>query len=246
MVSFPGGEGSSKEDPMTRLLVLAALFALFTAPAAAAPSQITVTADGRSSTMPDIATANFTISTNASTAAAATSDNNARYDRLLATLERLGIAKNDIRTTTFSLNFNAPPTPPDVPGQGQRYGYFVYRGISVTVRRISLVGKTVDAAVSAGVTDVNGVSFDTSDKGGQFTQALRDAIGQAHAHAQAMASAAGLRIVRVKVMQEGVASRPLPMVQAEVFKAAPAPVPTQIEPSAVETRATVTVTYEAQ
>ncbi|HKU67912.1 MAG TPA: SIMPL domain-containing protein [Candidatus Baltobacteraceae bacterium] len=232
---------------MTRLLALAALFMLFAAPAAAAaPSEITVTAEGRSSTMPDMASANFTISTNASSAAAATSENNARYNRLLEALARLGIAKSDIRTTSFSLNFNPPPRPPDAAQPGQRYGYFVYRGVGVTVRQLSLVGKTVDAAVGAGVTDVNGVSFDTSDTRGQFAQALRDAMAQARTHAQAMASAAGLHIVRVKVMQEGVLSHPIPLLQAEVFKAAPAPVPTQIEPSAVETRATVTVTYEAQ
>jgi uncharacterized protein YggE len=54
-----------------------------------------------------------------------------------------------------------------------------------------------------------------------------------------------LHIVRVKSIQEGVLSRPLPVMQEAVFRAAPA-APTQIEPSAVETRATVTVTYEAQ
>lgn len=232
---------------MSRLLALGALLVVFAAPAAAAtPSEITVTAEGRSSTMPDMATANFTISTNAATAAAATSENNSRYDRLLEAMGRLGIAKSDVRTTSFSLNFNPPPKPPDVPQQGQRYGYSVYRGVSVTVHQIALAGKTVDAAVDAGVTDVNGVSFDTSDTRGQFAQALRDAIRQARAHAQAMASAAGLHIVRVKAMQEGVLSRPVPLVQAAVFKAEAAPVPTQIEPSAVETRATVTVTYEAQ
>jgi uncharacterized protein YggE len=231
---------------MTRLLALAVLFVLFAAPAAAAaPSQITVTAEGRSSTMPDMATANFTIATSAQSAAAATSDNNARYNRLLEALAKLGIAKGDVRTASFSLNYNPPPKPPEVPQQGVRYGYQVLRGITVTVHELSLVGKTVDSAVEAGVTDLNGVAFDTSDAGGQFARALRDAIEQARAHAQAMASAAGLHIVRVKVMQEGVLSRPVPLVQAQVFRAA-APVPTQIEPSAVETRATVTVTYEAQ
>jgi uncharacterized protein YggE len=231
---------------MTRLLACALLVAALAAPAAAAtPSQITVTAEGRSSTMPDMATANFAISTFAPAAASATSDNNARYTRLLDALTKLGIAKSDVRTTSFSLNYNPPPKPPDVPQQGARYGYQVMRGVSVTVHQLALVGKTVDAAVAAGVTDVNGVAFDTSDTRGQFAQALRDGIAQARAHAEAMAAAAGLHIVRVKSIQEGVLSRPLPVMQEAVFRAAPA-APTQIEPSAVETRATVTVTYEAQ
>lgn len=230
---------------MTRLLALAALFALLGAPATAAPlSQITVTAQGRSSIMPDMATANFAISTYAQTAAAALSENNARYERLLHALTGLGIAKGDIQTGSFGLNYNPPPKPPDLPQQGQRYGYTASRTISVTVRRLASTGKTIDAAVAAGVTDVNGISFDTSDASGQFAKALGDAVQHARSHAQAMAAAAGLRLVRVKVMQEGAPSRIMPSMTADVYRAAP--VPTQIEPSAVETHATVTITYEAQ
>lgn len=232
---------------MNRLFLFLALVAMLGAPAAAArPAEITVTAEGLASTMPDMARASFTISTNAATATSATSENNLRYDRLLRALRALGIAQSDVRTTSFSLNYNPPPKPPDVPQQGQRYGYSVYRGLDVTVSRLALVGKVVDAAVGAGVTDVNSVSFDTSDQRGQFARALRSGVEQARAHADAMAAAAGLRIVRVKVMQEGAPSRIVPAMSGDVFRSAAAPVPTKIEPSAVETRATVTVTYEAQ
>lgn len=232
---------------MIRLLTSLALAALLTAPAGAAQvSQITVTADGQASAMPDMAQTSFTISTSADTAAAATSENNTRYDRLMHALRALGIDESDIRTTSFNVNYNPPPKPPDVPQQGQRYGYSVYRGINVMVHRLALLGKTIDTAVASGVTDVNSVSFDTSQKREQFAAALRDGIVQARTQAQAMAAAAGLRIVRVKDIEEGAPSRVLPMVQAAVFKAAPAPALTEIQPSAVETHATVTVTYEAQ
>ncbi len=232
---------------MTRVLAAATLFALLAAPAAAAtPTQITVTAEGRSNTLPDMASAAFTISTNASDAAAATSDNNSRYERLLHAFSGLGIAQGDVRTTSFNMNYNAPPAPPDTPQPGQRYGYFVYRGVSVTIRRLALVGKTVDAALASGVTDLNGVAFDTSDGAGQFARALSDAVKRARAHAEAMAGAAGLHVVRVRSMQEGAPSRPVPMMEAAVFRAAPNAVPTQIQPSSVETTATVTITYDAQ
>jgi uncharacterized protein YggE len=211
---------------------------------AAAPSLITVTAQGRSSTMPDMATANFTISTTADAAGTATSDNNARYNRLLQALTRIGIAKSDIQTTSFNVNYAPPPKPPEVPQQGQRYGYSVYRGVSVTVNRLADVGKAIDTAVAAGITDVNGVTFDTRDKAGQFGKALRDAVTQARAHAQAMAAAGGLRIVRVRSMQEGVPTIFRPTAAPEPMMARA--VPTQIEPSAVQTEATVTITYEAQ
>lgn len=229
---------------MTRLLALTALFALLAAPAAAAPlSQITVTADGRSSVMPDMAVAGFSISTYAQTAMAALSQNNARYERLLRALTSLGVAKSDVQTASFGLNYTPPPKPPDLPQQGVRYGYAASRSINVTIHNLASVGKTIDAAVAAGVTDVNDVSFGTSDTRGQFAKALNDAVQRARAHAESMAAAAGLRIVRVKAMQEGGATLVRPGITADVYRAAP--VPTQIEPSAVETRATVTITFEA-
>lgn len=231
---------------MRRFFLTLALFAMACLPVAAAQlSEITVTAQGRASTMPDMARASFTISTGAATASAATSENNSRYERLLNGLRALGIAQSDVRTTSFTLNYNPPPRPPDSPQPGQRYGYFVYRGVEVSVHRLGLTGKAVDTAVAAGVTDVNGVSFDTSDQRGAFARALHDGVTQARAHADAMAAAAGLRIVRIKAMQEGMPSGILPAVQGPVFRAAAA-VPTQIQPSAVETQATVTVTYQAQ
>jgi uncharacterized protein YggE len=218
------------------------------APAAAAQiSEITVTADGHSTAMPDMATATFAISTYASTAGSATSDNNERYRRLLNALQQLGLREDDVRTTAFNVSYNPPPKAPAVPEQGVRYGYTVYRGITVTVHRLAAVGKVVDTAVAAGITDVNGITFDNSDPKRQYAQALQDAVQQARSQAQAMAAAAGLRIVRVRTMQEGGPTRILPMARAQVF-AAPAatPAPTQIEPNPVQTTATVTVTYEAQ
>lgn len=232
---------------MIRLVLSLALLSALGAPAAAAQfSEITVTAEGVATTMPDLARASFTVATSAATAAQATSENNDHYERLVGALHAQGIAQSDIHTTSFSLSYNPPPKPPDSPQPGQRYGYFVYRALEVTVHRVALAGKVVDAAVAAGVTDVNSVSFDASDRPGQFARALRDGVVQARAHAQAMAAAAGLHIVGVKGMQEGAPSRIVPEMQGAVFRSAAAPLPTQIEPSAVETRASVTVTYEAQ
>lgn len=232
---------------MTRLLSLTVLFALLAAPAAAAaPTLITVTAQGQSSIMPDMASANFTIATNADTSDAAANDNNARYNRTLDALLRLGIAKSDIQTTSYGVNYNPPPKPPEIPQRGEQYGYSVNRSISVTIHRLPDIGKVIDAARGAGVTGIDGVSFDTTQSRGQFARALRDAVERARLHASAMASAAGLRLVGVKEMQEG--SPPMlvrPGMTADVYASNKA-VPTDIEPKAVQTSATVTITYQAQ
>jgi len=232
---------------MTRFFAIAASVLL--ALSAAVPvwaSDITVTAEGHARGMPDMANATFGISTYAATAAVAVSNNNVRYERLAKALNALGIAQDDVQTTSFNISYNPPPRPPETPQQGVRYGYFVSRSVNVTVHAVSAVGTVVDAAVDAGVTDVNGVSFAIGDSSAQFALALRDAVRSARASAQALAQASGLRIVRVKEIREGAPTQILPSVSADLYRAAPAAAPTQIPPSPVQTSATVTVIFDAQ
>lgn len=211
---------------------------------------ITVTGQGVSNASPDMATETFTIATNADTAAQATSDNNARYDRLAKALAGLGIASSDIRTTSYNVNYTPPPQTQRVPGGPvappvqERYGYFVYRGVTVTLHKLPLVGKAVDAAIAAGVTDIGGVAFGVTDRKGQRDRALQSAVTDARAQAEAMAAAAGLHVKRIRTMQQGFAQPPVPVMMKTMAAAAPNP-PTEIEPSSVETQATVTITYEA-
>lgn len=209
---------------------------------------ITVTGQGISSSMPDMATEMFTISTNSDSASQATSDNNARYERLTKALEALGIPSADIRTTSYNVNYTPPPQPQpgaQLPPVRERSGYFVYRGVTVTLHRLALVGKAVDAAIGAGVTDIGGVSYGISDRTGQRDRALRAAVSDARMQAESMAGAAGLRITRIRTMQQGFASPPMPVMRAMAAPMpAPAP-PTEIEPSSIETQATVTITYDA-
>lgn len=211
---------------------------------------ITVTGQGTSTAMPDMATETFTIATNADNAARATSDNNERYNRLLKALESIGIAHNDIRTTSYNVNYTPPPPPqpqagPAVPPVRERSGYFVYRGITVTLHELSSVGKAIDAAIGAGVTDIGGVSYGVSNRKSQQQNALRAAVTDARTQAEAMAAAAGVHITRIRTMQQGFGAPPVPLMRTMAAPvAAPAP-PTEIEPGSIETQATVTITYEA-
>lgn len=235
---------------MPAVLILSLLSgAPLAAPAASQTAVVTVTGQGRATAAPDMATETFTIATNADSAAAATSDNNTRYNRFMKAVERLGVAHADIRTTGYNVSYNPPPQPQPQqmpPSPPQRYGYFVNRSIEVTLHNLALVGKVIDGAVASGVTDIGGVSYGISDRRGQFQLALRDAVSDARSQAEAMAAAAGLHVVRVKSMGQGYPQVVQPrMMAADVYAAAPAP-PTQIEPSNVEVTATVTITYEVR
>ena len=215
------------------------------ATALGATTEITVTGEGTASAMPDMATETFTISTNSPTAGAAVNDNNTRYNRLASAMQGIGVPSAELKTTSYSVNYSPPPGPGESPSPGQRYGFFVSRTIDVTLHRTNLVGKAIDTAVASGVTDIGGVTFGVSDRKGQLAIALRSAVSDARMQAENMAGAAGLHIVRLKQMQQGYQMVPPPqpvMMQAKMA----APVPTEIQPSSVEARASVTVTYIAQ
>lgn len=212
---------------------------------------ITVSAQGRATAAPDMATETFTIATNAATAAAAAADNNTRFERLNAGLSSIGIPKSAVQTVSYSISYTPPanmPSAPLSPGQvvqPQPSGYFVNRSVQVTLTQLGKVGQSIDTAVAAGVTDVGGVTFGMRNSGKQYTQALRSAVQAARVQAEAMAGAAGLHIVGIKTMQEGFVESPVPrmMMAAAVPMAAPK---TTIEPSPVEVTANVTLAYEAR
>ena len=215
-------------------------------------TQIVVTGQGSVSESPDIATLSFSIVTNDDVAETAASRNNGIYNNVLTRLGAFGIAKNDIRTTYYGMNYvPRPEQPPQTPGVAmpvrgnERYGYVVNRGLSVTIHDTKNAGRAIDAAVRAGVTDIGGVAFGIADQRGAFGSALKRAVLDAQSQAKTLASAANLRIVRVRAIQQGYAAPITPVPMMRTMAATPEAVPTQIEPGSVNVQATVTITFDA-
>ncbi len=212
--------------------------------AAAPPSKdIRIIVNGESvvTRTPDVATVSLGIVTINDAEQNATSDNNRRYEDLRTRLHALGIADPSIRTTGFNVNYVAPD--PSVPVRERpRSGYTVSRQVDVKLTNLDMVGNIIDQAVSAGVTDINNVTFTLSNERAVYAEALGSAVADAQRQAKAMASAANMRIVRIAGMQTG--AMPLigvvrPGVAADVYRATP----TQIQPSNVDVHANVTVWY---
>src|ERR1700681_2283508 len=226
-------------------LAVSASPALAQTPAPARPAaRVEVSGQGSVDRMPDQALVTFSIVTNDDVATRATSANNATYKALVARLHGLGIEAAAVKTTGYYLSYNQRPAQPN-PQFGQRYGYVVTRSISVTSDRTDQAGPIVDAGVLAGVTNVGGISFGLRDRPAAYRAALAAAVADAAAQAEAIAAAAHLRLVRVLAI--GAASNaPAPRVFAPLARtlAAPAPVPTDVLPSDLTVRASVTVTYE--
>ncbi len=224
------------------LLVVFALGIVGPTAAQAATTEISASGTGSVSVPPNAATVNPSIETNAQSATDAIAENNARYDRIIAALTKLGIARGDIALTSYNVSYNPPPAVAPANPTGERYGYFVSRSFAVKVREIGLAGRVSDASIAAGATAINGVSFGLSDSSAARAQAIAEAVAAARKSAEMLARAAALRIVALKSIElaSGEVAGPVPMVMAR------ASAPTQFDQSNVNVRVTVSAVFLAE
>ncbi len=231
---------------MKRLVLGLLLSLALAAPAAAdTPSgmtEISVTGNGSVALAPDVANVNANVETNAPNAGEAVAMNNAAYDRIVAALEKAGVARTDVTLSSYNVNYNPKPhvLPPN-PG-GERYGYTVSREFNVKVRDIGKAGRVADACTSSGATSINGVTFGLADSSGPRAEATRKAVDDARTNAEALAAAAHLRIVSIKSVElQGSGVNPQPLMRMAAANA-----PTQFDQSNVNVSVSVSVTFLAQ
>lgn len=192
---------------------------------------------------PDLATLDVSVETNAPSASDATAQNNARYDRIVAAITKLGIARSDIALTYYNVSFNPPPRVAP-PTSSERYGYTVSRNFSVKVREIGSAGRVSDACTSAGATAINGVSFGLADPTTARREATTKAVAEARANAEGVAAAAGLHIVGIKSIDLGGGGPgPVPMMRMAASENA---APTQFDQSNVNVTVSVSVVFLAE
>jgi len=215
-------------------------------PAAAQPvpglRTATLTVNGRGSVTrsPDRATVALRIESNAAIAASATSANAAVVAALTARLAALNVPASALTTTGYDLSYTPRPAKPD-PTSTQRYGYTVERTLDVALDTPDGAGAAIDAAVAAGVTNVNGVTFALRDPDAAQRSAQAAAVADALAQARGLAAAAHVRLVRIiEIAPAG--SSPAPRSGPLVMSALA--VPTTIPPGNLTATATVTVRYE--
>jgi uncharacterized protein YggE len=234
-----------------RILAALAAFAILAGTSTPANAQasgsrriptLTVTGEGSVTRAPDRATVSFNIETTNDVAAAATSANAAIANALTARLAPLHITATAISTSGYGLNYNPRPPKPD-PASTQRYGYTVARTIDVVVDNVDATGAVVDAAVSAGVTNVNGIAFSLRDRHAAVRAAQAAALADAVDQARSLAAAAKVRLVRILALSPS-GSGPAPVMRAGPRLMMAAAVPTTIDPGNLTVEAGVGIEYE--
>lgn len=230
----------------TFLCLLAAFLVTGGLAAAAQPGVTEISASGTGSVSlpPDIATVRADLQTNAASANDAVSQNNAIYDRIVAGLAKLGIARADVALDYYNVRYYPRPQVAPANPTGEQYGYTVTRNFEVAVRKIASAGTVTDTCIDAGATGISGVSFGLADQGAARAQAITKAIADARANAETIARSAGLRIVAIKSIAYPDNGFTGPGMIAHV--AARSGVPTNLDQSNVSESASVRIVFLAQ
>ena len=179
---------------------------------------ISVMGSATTTVLPDLATVQFGVDTEATTAQEAISTNSQIMNSTVTAIQNAGISKDEISTSSFSINpvYNdSSPDPTTGIHQSILTGYRASNTLYVKTTKLSLVGSVLDAAVAAGANRVDSVSFSLSPAKQQLLQ--DDLLGKAVLDAKSRAEKAldplGQKIIGVKTvnLSEFNAPPPSPM-----------------------------------
>jgi hypothetical protein len=154
-----------------------------------------VSASARAEAQPDEARFTAGVQTIAATAAAASSGNNQVINRILASLDGLGVKKEDVQTRNVALGRIE---------YGANKGRFEANNIiEIRVRNPERAGEAIAAATDAGANVLSGPNLSVGDPEAATRSAYAAAYKSARARADAYAGAAGLKVVRVLTIRDG-------------------------------------------
>ena len=165
----------------------------------AAGTVLDVSAEGRTTRVPDVATIRAGVVSQAATAAAALSDNAQRMNRVLAALKKAGVAPRDIATASVGLSPQyryAENQPPVITG------YQATNSVSVRFRDVAKSGVILDALVGEGANQIDGPNLSIDQPDAALDEARADAVKRARARAELYARAAGMRVTRIVSITE--------------------------------------------
>lgn len=159
-----------------------------------------VSATGKTTRVPDIATIRAGVVTQSTTAAQALADNAQRMSEVLAALKAAGVQPRDIATANVSLQpqyryeNNQPPA---------ITGYQASNTVSIRFRDVAKSGAILDTLVKQGANQIDGPSLSLDQPDAALDEARTDAVKRARARAELYAKAAGLSVVRIVSISEG-------------------------------------------
>lgn len=156
---------------------------------------LSVNGHGEVTMPPDVAYVSIGVHSSGTDVSQAVSDNAAQVAQVMAALTDMGIAREDMQTSNFSVYTSDNYDP--ITGMVNGTNYTVDNTVNVTARELDRLGELLDRAVSAGANSIWGVTFDLENKDEALAQARDLAVQDALDGAQALANAAGVSIGKI-------------------------------------------------
>ncbi len=210
------------------------------------PREITVSAEGKVSIVPDIVLLNFGVTTDGVDVPTIVGQNASKMNAIINMLKVTeNIDAKDITTTQYSLE----PRYEYAQKTGVRTfkGYTMSQQVAVKVRDFTKIGDVLNQATALGSNLVGNLQFAIDDTEKATQQARDKAIENAKAKAQSMADAAGMKLGKIVNIQDssypyyggGLYEKSMDTANG-LGVAAPAP---QIESGQTEVTANIYITY---
>lgn len=204
---------------------------------------ISIDAEGKVTALPDIAMISIGVQTEKKTVAEAQQENSTKMNAITDKLKQLGVAKEDIQTTNYSIY----PTYDYPNGKQVDRGFQISQNVDIKVRKLDSISDILAAVGTLGANQVGGVTFTIDDPEALRQQARLKGLEAAKMKAQALAQAAGVKLGKVVGFSESSSTPPGPIFYAKDMAAgqggSPAAAP-NVEPGSQDVIVNVSVRYE--
>jgi len=171
---------------------------------------LTVSGYGEASYTPDMAAISFVALGYGETASEALEKCSAKASAIISAIEALGVDRESMKTSSMMIRprYDWEAKPPRIVDYEASYT------LSVELSDITLVGKVIDAAFSAGADSMYNLRFFLSneEKEKLTREAIRQAIEEAMGKAEVAASTLGLKILRVESISISPQHVPSPII----------------------------------
>jgi uncharacterized protein YggE len=158
-------------------------------------SELSVVGEGKIDVTPDVAYVDVGVTVNkAATPKDAQNQLTKVNNAIVESLKKFEVAKEDIKTSNFSVNPNYDYSSG---GNGSIVGYNGNATLTVKIRKVGAIGDIIDAATTAGATDIYNTRFSVDSPEKYREQARTKAIKNAQDQAQKIAKELGIKLGKV-------------------------------------------------
>ena len=175
---------------------------------AATTNTVSFNGEGKVLAKPDVAAISLSIVTEAVTSKSAQDENSKKSKAVIDFLKAQGVEDKDIKTTGYNIYPQYRYPQYDRP---EIRGYQVNQTMDVKIRNLGSVSAILDGVVSAGVNQVNSLSFQIDNPDALKAEARQKAIEDAKMKAEELEDQLGVRLGRIVNFSESIGGFPGPI-----------------------------------